>query len=217
MKALLLLPALALATAAAEFGPADHPAFPGDGFEVLFQDGEGLAKLETEGNWIVQEDGSLALVPRPGEKGWERYGSYLWLPGDYEDFIVDFEFKYPEGGNSGLYFRISDEVDATASGFEVQILDCFGQKKKLTHHDMGGVIRTQAPLGNASKPPGEWGRMTVELDAGRLRVIVNGKLVQDFELAKEKEESKELAAEGRIAIQDHGQPLAVRKIQVKRL
>ncbi len=204
------------ASAADALKDAAHPKFGGDGFTVVF-DGKDMSNLKTDGNWKVQDDGTLDLVPRPGEKGWTRYGSYLWLKGDYADFIVDFEFKYGKGGNSGLYFRIGDEKDATASGFEIQILDSHGAKKELGHHDMGGVIRTTGPLGNASKPAGEWSRMTASLQDGQLKVILNGKLVQEFNLAEKKDAKKELAPKGKIAIQDHGQPFSVRNIQVKRL
>ena len=131
--------------------------------------------------------------------------------------MVDLDFKYEEGGNSGLYFRISDESDATAHGWEVQILDNYGQDTPLTNHDMGGVIGTSPPLENASLEPGEWNQMTVELVGTRLKVLLNGTLVQDFDLRERKPADKELADEGRIAIQDHGQPFSVRNIQVKRL
>lgn len=180
-------------------------------------DGKDLSKIKTEGNWLIQDDGSLHLKPRPGESGWSRYGSYLWLKDDYEDFSVDFEYKHPEGGNSGLYFRISDELDATAHGFEVQILDCYG-KEKLGPHDLGGVIQTAGPLVNASKKPGEWNRMIVTLKDGKLTVELNGKKVQDaLDLAAKKPKDKKLAATGKIAIQDHGQPFWVRNIRVKKL
>jgi hypothetical protein len=82
---------------------------------------------------------------------------------------------------------------------------------------MGGVIATSAPLANASLEPGQWNRMTVELVGTHLRVLLNGTLVQDFDLREKKPADKELADAGRIAIQDHGQPFSVRNIQVKRL
>ena len=187
-----------------------------DGFTTVF-DGKDLSHLETKGNWVIQDDGSLFLKPRPGEKGWSRYPSYLWLKGDYTDFVVDFEYKHPPKGNSGFYFRISDPRDATASGFEVQILDCHG-KKKLGQHDLGGVIRTAGPLVNASKPAGEWNRMVVRLEKGLLTVVINGKTVQDkLDLAAKKPANKKLAKTGKISIQDHGQPFWVRNIKVKRL
>tara|TARA_B110000003_G_scaffold268333_1_gene297713 strand:- start:4630 stop:5256 length:627 start_codon:yes stop_codon:yes gene_type:complete len=187
-----------------------------EGFTTVF-DGKDLSKIETTGNWKIQKDGSLYLEPRPGEKGWTRYGSYLWLKDDYKDFVFDFEYKHEKGGNSGLYFRIYDEADPTVHGFEVQILDCFG-KKKLGQHDLGGVIQTAGPLANGSKPAGEWNRMVVTMKKGKLSVVLNGEIVQDkLDLAASKPKNKKLADSGKIAIQDHGQKFWVRNLRVKRL
>jgi hypothetical protein len=207
----LLYSAAAALLALAPLASADHHEF------TTIYDGKDLSKIKTEGNWKIQEDGSLYLDPRPGEKGWTRYGSYLWLKEDYKDFVFDFEYKHGKGGNSGLYFRIYDESDATAHGFEIQILDCFG-KKKLGQHDLGGVINTAGPLLNAAKPAGEWNRMVVTLKEGKLTVVLNGKTVQDgLDLAKAKPADKKLAEKGKIAIQDHGQSLWVRNLKVKSL
>ena len=156
------------------------------------------------------------LTPRAGEKGWSRYHHYLWLPGEYGDFTVDFEFQYTKGGNSGLYFRCADDIDPTKSGFEVQILDSYGVTKELGHHDMGGIIQTQGASKNASKAPGEWNRMTVSMKGDRVVVVLNGVCVQDCNLREKKPAAKNLAATGKIAIQDHGQVFSVRNIRVKK-
>lgn len=187
-----------------------------DDFEVIY-DGKNLSKIQTAGNWQIQEDGSLYLEPRDGEKGWKRYDAYLWLKDDYADFVFDFEYKHEAKGNSGFYFRISDDSDPTAHGFEIQILDCWG-KEKLGQHDLGGVIKTAGPLENASKPPGEWNRMVVTLKGNLLTVELNGKTVQkDLDLSQAKPADKALATKGRIAIQDHGQKFWVRNLRMKRL
>lgn len=200
---------------ASVFDGKNKPTVKKDGKWTTFT-GKGMS-VKTEGNWIPQEDGSLFLDPRPGEKGWTRYGSYLWLTEDYKDFMFDFEYKHGKGGNSGLYFRIYDESDATAHGFEVQILDCYG-KEKLGQHDLGGVIKTAGPLTNASKPAGEWNRMKVMMKDGKLTVILNGKTVQDkLDVAAKKPKGKKFADSGKIAIQDHGQKFSVRKLMVKKL
>ena len=175
-----------------------------EGFTTIF-DGKDLSKIKTTGNWKIQKDGSLYLDPRPGEKGWTRYGSYLWLKDDYKDFVFDFEYKHGKGGNSGLYFRIYDESDATAHGFEIQILDCFG-KKKLGQHDLGGVIRTAGPLVNASKPAGEWNRMVIECLGDEVKVWVNGDFVNHG--------SKCTAQKGKIAIQAEGSEVEFRKLDL---
>jgi hypothetical protein len=192
-----------------------HPAKDDASFTMIY-DGKDLSKVKTEGNWKIQEDGSLHLTPRPGESGWSRYGSYIWLKEDYADFTFDFEYKHDKGGNSGLYFRCADEVDPTKSGFEVQILDCFG-KEQLGQHDLGGVIQTAGPAVNASKPAGEWNQMTVTMKGDHLTVVLNGKVVQDINLAEKKPKDKELAPSGKICIQDHGLPFTVRNLRVKKL
>lgn len=197
------------------FNGKEKPKIKKEGTWVTFT-GNGMS-VKTEGNWQVQKDGSLFLDPRPGEKGWTRYGSYLWLTEDYEDFVFEFEYKHGKGGNSGLYFRIYDESDATAHGFEVQILDCYG-KKKLGQHDLGGVIQTAGPLTNASKPAGEWNRIQLTMKEGKVTVVINGKKVQEnMDLAAKKPKGKKLAGSGKIAIQDHGQKFSVRSLRVKKL
>ncbi len=196
---------------------AGHPAADDSSFATIF-DGKDLSNIETEGNWHIQKDGSFHLVPREGEKGWTRYASYIWLKEDYSDFVFDFEFKYEKNGNSGLYFRCSDKIDPTLSGFEVQILDSYGStNKELGHHDMGGIIKTCGPLVNAAKPAGEWQQMTVAMKGDRLTVVLNSQLIQDINLREKKPADKSLPASGKICIQDHGLPFTVRKIRVKKL
>ena len=176
--------------------------------------GKDLSGLKTTGNWTYEADGSLALKPREGEKGWQRYDAYLWLEDEYADFVFDFEFKYNARGNSGFFFRVSDLKEPVKNGTEVQILDCYGKEKKLGHHDMGGIIRTTGPLKNACKPAGEWNRMVVTCKGMQLKVELNGELVQDYDLSQSK---AKIPAKGYIGIQDHGQEFWVRNLKVKAL
>ncbi|MEM8955815.1 MAG: DUF1080 domain-containing protein [Verrucomicrobiota bacterium] len=211
---LLTLPIIALAALLTLPALADKKE-KSEGFTVLY-DGSTLDQLQTTGNWQIQDDGSLYLEPREGEEGWKRYDAYLWFPGEYEDFECDFEYKFEEGGNSGFYFRIADEAEPTQSGFEVQILDSYG-KEAATHHDNGGVIKTSPPLVNASIPPGEWNHMNVVLRGSKLTVILNDKKVQEIDIDELRPKDKDLAASGKIAIQDHGQNFWVRNVKIKRL
>jgi hypothetical protein len=196
---------------------AGHPGKKEAGFVTVF-DGKDMSAIVTEGNWQIQEDGSLSLVPREGESGWKRYHHYLWLKEKFADFTFDFEYQHEAGGNSGFYFRCADRVDPTLSGFEVQILDSLGKPdSEMGHHDNGGIIKTKGALKNMSKPAGEWNRMTVTMKGNRLIVVLNGETIHDLDLAAAKEAGKELPAEGYLAIQDHGQPFRVRNIQIKRI
>jgi Domain of Unknown Function (DUF1080) len=184
-----------------------------DGYTAL-----ALKDLETEGNWSVDGEGAFRLVPREGESGWKRYHHYLWLPGTFGNFSFDFEYQHPAGGNSGLYFRVSDQADPVVSGFEVQIMDSTGKADaEMGHHDLGGIIQTKGASKNMSKPPGEWNRMIVTMEGNHLTVVLNGETIQDLDLATAKKPDKELAASGKICIQDHGLPFAVRNLRVKQL
>lgn len=184
-----------------------------EGFTEL-TNGKDLSNFETEGNWKVEDDGAISLVPRPGEKGWTRYGSYLWFPKKYKDFEAHVEFKLPKKGNSGFYFRCADKIDPTKRGIEVQILDSHG-KEKLGHHDGGGVIRTAGPAKNMNKPAGEWNALVVRCVGTHLVVHLNGEQIQDLKL--DQGPMKDRPLEGWIGLQDHGQPLHLRNIKIKEL
>ena len=155
-----------------------------DGFVSLYN-GKDLTNWKTTGNWIPQKDGSLLIHPRPGEKGWQRYDAYLTSEKKYKDFILQVEYKYPKGGNSGVYFRIGDPKDPVNTGIECQILDSTGKPDdKMGHHDHGGIIRTVGPTKNMSKKPGEWNKMIVTCKGYHLQVNLNGEDIVDIQLDK---------------------------------
>lgn len=185
----------------------------GDGSANLLN-GKDLAGFVTAGNWVYEEDGSLALKPREGESGWQRYDAYLWVKKPYANFVLDLEFKYLPKGNSGVFIRVKDLKEPVSTGTEIQILDCHGKGGKLGHHDMGGIIRTTGPSKNMCKPAGEWNRMVVTCKGTQLKVELNGEQIQDYDLSKA---SKKIPSAGYVGIQDHGQPFWVRNIRIKEL
>lgn len=190
-------------------------AATGDDLRPLFN-GKDLKGWQTEGNWMVEKDGVVVLKPRPGEKGWDRYGSYLWTDRTYGDFILDLEYKHVKGGNSGVFFRTKDiKKDSGKSGIEVQILDSHGKKEALTHHDCGGIISTCPPSKNMAKPAGEWNHMIVTCKGTQLKVSLNGEQIIDIDLAKGP--MKDRALTGYIGIQDHGEAFWVRNVRLKEL
>ncbi len=191
-----------------------HAKDSDDGFVTLYN-GKDLSGWTTTGNWLVEADGVLAIRPREGETGWKRYSAYLYTDKKYDDFVFDLEFKIPTEGNSGVFFNIADIADPVTSGLEVQILDSYGVEKELGHHDNGGVIKTSAPLKNASKPAGEWNRMVITCQGDSLKVELNGQLVQDLKLSET--ESKDKPTRGHLALQDHGLPLEFRNIRIMEL
>ena len=170
----------------------------------------------TKGNWKLEE-GVVTLTPRPGESGWQRYDAYLWINGEYQDFEIEFEYKVQKGGNSGFYFHVGDVKEPVATGIEVQIYDS-GSKKagdKLTDHDSGGIIPGLPPTKNAAKPAGEWNKFKITSKGDKLTVILNGETVNEVDLASDKLKGRPKT--GAIGFQDHGLPLSLRTIRIRKL
>jgi len=190
-----------------EVKPAD------DGFKPMFN-GKDLTGWKTTGNWIVEKDNVIALKPRPGEHGWTRYDAYLTTDRKYKDFIIDLEFKFKKGGNSGVFLRVGDPKSQVNSGFEVQILDTHN-KKKFGAHDCGGVIGTSGPSKMMVKPAGEWNRYIISVIGSQLKVTLNGEQIQDLDLSKTKLKNRPLS--GYIGFQDEGKYLWYRNVRIKEL
>lgn len=171
----------------------------------------------TTGNWILGEDGAVTLKPRQGESGWQRYDAYLWLKGDYQDFEIDFEYKVEKKGNSGFYFHVGDVKSPVATGIEVQIYDSHGNPEgaKLTDHDSGGIIPGLPPTKNTAKAAGEWNRFVITVNGDKATIKLNGETVNEVDLKNDK--LKNRPATGAIGFQDHGLPLGLRNIKIKKL
>jgi hypothetical protein len=183
----------------------------------LFSGGDLGKHWKTKGNWKLGGDAVVTLEPRPGESGWTRYDSYLWLEGpDARDFTAEFDYQFQKGGNSGFYFHVGDRASPVATGIEVQLYDS-GSKPadaKLTDHDSGGVIPGVPPKRNTAKPAGEWNAMKVDVTGGKLVVTLNGEVVNEVAL-----DAGALAARpktGGIGFQDHGLPLKLRNFRIVR-
>ncbi len=186
---------------------------PSDGFKPMFN-GKDLSGWQTTGNWIVENDSTVALHPRPGEHGWTRYGAYLTTAREYQDFILDLEFKINRGGNSGVFLRVGDPKSQVKSGFEVQILDTHG-KEKPNAHDCGGVIGTAAPSKNMAKPAGEWNRYTITCHGNELKVVLNGEQIIDLDLSNSGLKDRPL--KGYIGFQDEGKFVWYRNVRIKEM
>ncbi|MEX0715337.1 MAG: DUF1080 domain-containing protein [Planctomycetaceae bacterium] len=178
---------------------------------------DGLAKnFETTGNWSSEGEATVVLKPRPGESGWRRFDDYLWTKEKHGDFDLQFESKIEKGGNSGFFFRVGDRKSPVTNGLEVQIFDSHakGSDARLNDHDSGGVIPGVPPKKNAAKPAGEWDQWHITVKENKLTVKLNGEVVNELDLTKGAVASR--PAEGYLGFQDHGVPMALRNIKVRK-
>jgi putative heme-binding domain-containing protein len=175
-----------------------------------------LTGWNTTGNWQVDANGAIILKPRPGESGWKRFDAYLWRARQYGDFECSFEYKHEADGNSGFYFRCRDADDPVETGIEIQLKDSYGKPSdQLTAHDNGGVIGTQPPLTNASRPAGEWNRMRIVCKGNHLQATLNGQAIIDLMLNET--ELKSRPKKGYLGIQDHGENFWIRNFSIREL
>src|SRR5438132_11861079 len=186
--------------------------------EVNLLEGNDLTRhWTTTGNWKIDKEGVVALEPRPGEKGWERYDAYLWSKKQYKDVEAEFDYKVAKGGNSGFYFHVGDLKNPVSKGIEVQIYDSGSRRPgaKLTDHDSGGIIPGIPPTKNTAKKAGEWNKMLVTVKGNKVTVVLNGEVVNDVPL--DSKSIKDRPPTGYIGFQDHGMPMWLRNIKVREL
>jgi hypothetical protein len=158
-----------------------------DGFELLFTtDGqpEGWVirqwndisqPAETTEPWIVKDGVLISGEPR---------GTWLVCEREFSDFELQFEFKLGPLGNSGLALRAPMRGDPAFDGMELQMADVRYNPEAKESELTGGIYRAIAPRKQVYKPAA-WNRYEVTLKGSRLRVLLNGELIQDVDLSHE--------------------------------
>ncbi|GJQ30003.1 MAG: hypothetical protein HBSAPP03_18870 [Phycisphaerae bacterium] len=173
--------------------------------------------------WSVQ-GGTLCFTPGQG-------GGDIATDGEFADFELSFDWKVAEGGNSGVMYRCTeDKTYPWETGREYQILDDRRHndgKGKLTR---AACVYAVAPLAfDVARPAGEWNHGRIVCRGSRIEHHLNGFKVVDLdttspEYAAAVEASKFKSMpdygkrdKGRIALQDHGDPVWYRNIKIREL
>ena len=187
-----------------------------DGSDMsAFRQGEEVAKWKVEGGYMeVNGTGSIETV--------ERFG----------DIQLHLEWATPsevEGisqgrGNSGVFLM---------GKYEIQVLDSY-ENVSYPDGQAAAMYGQYPPMVNASRGPGEWQSYDIFFRAPRFEdgtpaapaqvtVVHNGVLVQNAReylgptTHRRLATYSEHAAEGPIALQDHGNPVRFRNVWVRRL
>ena len=123
--------------------------------------------------WMVKDGVLHGSNPR---------GSWLMSEKEYGDFILEYEFKLGEHGNSGLALRAPMKGDPAFDGMELQMADFRYNEQAKDSELTGGLYRALAPSKQVYKPT-EWNSYRVELRGSRILVILNGEKIQDTDLS----------------------------------
>ena len=133
------------------------------------------------------------------------------------DFVFQAEFKLPSNANSGVGIRTVPyrNVRQTRPSFaamKMQLQDDAG--KPADEHSSGSLYRYVAPTENAVKPAGEWNTVEIRCTGPRIVIMINGRQVLDVDQTKI-EQIKDKPLCGYVSLQNHGSPVAFRKVRLK--
>ena len=228
MKKLLLLTILGwglVTTArAGEAGPPKaHP--DSSSWERLFAEDLSDA-LSPEGVWSFRE-GVLTATK----------DECVWSKKQYENFVVDLEFKTADGTNSGVIVYCSDMKNWIPNSVEIQIADDFAKQwanSPPTWH-CAAIFGHLAPTKSVVKKPGQWNRMTITCRGAMICVMLNNEAVTEMDMKKWTSAKKnpdgtdippwlskpfaELPTKGHIGLQGKhaGAPIFFRNVKIKGL
>ena len=162
----------------------------------------------------------------------------IWSDRDYENFMLDLEFKTAEGANSGVVIYASDMSDWIPNSLEIQILDDHAAKWANVPKNWlcGAAFGHQAPTKFVVKKPGEWNRMTLLCQGPKIVVVLNGERINEIDLTRftsatknpdgsevpswlAKRSLSSLATKGRIGLQGKhaGAPIFFRNVRIQEL
>ena len=150
-------------------------------------------------------------------------GGNLVTEKQYSNYVFEFDFLLPPGGNNGLGIHYPGNGNPAYSGMELQILDNSHPKySKLKDYQFHGSLYTLQPAKRGHlKPVGEWNRQKVTVNGPLVRVVLNGTVILDANLDKlNKEKPKHKGAQrrkGHICFCGHGDPVQFRNITIKEL
>jgi hypothetical protein len=177
---LLGLAVLGTPASAAEEGFVELFAKDGPPVGWSVREWNDLAKEVHETAWTVK-DGVLRSGP--------RRGTWLVSDAEYTDFILAFEIKLGELGNSGIALRSPMRGDPAFDGMEMQVADYRYNTSAKDSELTGGIYRAVAPSKQIYKPT-EWNSFRIELKGDHLKVTLGGEVIQDIDLSKQQQPVK---------------------------
>ncbi|WP_062110064.1 3-keto-disaccharide hydrolase [Bacillus niameyensis] len=193
------------------------------GYNLLF-DGEtlnGWAATSHPEGWLAQD----GLIICKGESS-----GYLYTTDQFEDFVLELEYRTAPGTNSGVFFRWTDLEDPVNTGLEMQIWDTFDQEE-MVKNSSGALYDLVAPSSNVVRKAGEWNQVIIKCERNLIQLTLNGKMVVEADIDEwtvagknpDGTENKFIYAWserprlGHIGLQDHGGYAEFRNIKLLKL
>lgn len=205
------------------------------GWQKLF-DGKTTAGWHTYGKTAVGQawkvsDGTLYLDAKNKKEG---QGGDLTSNEEYGNFHLKLEWKISKNGNSGIIFFVKEDPlkyrSSYNTGPEMQVLDNDGHADgKINKHRSGDLYDLIASSSEPVNPVGEWNKVEIISNNGKLDFKMNGKNIVSTTMWDAQWNSMVAGSKfktmpgfaiyksGKIALQDHGDDVWYRNIEIKKL
>lgn len=196
-----------------------------DGWELLFDGAtidawRGFKQENLSDGWAV-EDGAIV---RTGD------GGDIVSREEYGDFDLKLDWRLETGGNSGVFFRVSEDAESVwHTAPEVQILDDDAHADGRTPETSAGSnYAIHAPTRPAAGPIGEWNTLRLIVQGSHVEHWLNGVKIVEYELGTPDWQALVAASKfaefpygqstrGHLALQDHGDRVSFRNLKIRRL
>lgn len=181
----------------------------------------GYLKPELPDGWRVV-DGALTRVAAGGD---------IITKDQFENFELTLDWKLTKGGNSGIFFGVQEDPSLSAvylTGPEMQVLDNVAHRDGLDPRTSAGSnYALHAPARDVTRPIGEWNSVRLIVNHGHVEHWLNGEKLLEYDLDSQdwkqrvaNSKFKDMPAYGRsrrghIALQDHGDWVALRRIRIR--
>lgn len=165
-------------------------------------------------------DGALTRVKPAGD---------IITTSQYANFELRLDWKISPAGNSGIFYRVTEEGEDTYnSGPEYQVLDDVLHKDGASRLTAAGSCYGlyPSPVG-VVHPAGEWNQARIVVNGDDVQHWLNGIKVVEYHLGSAEWEAKVKASKfaqwpeygrssrGYIGLQDHGDRVSYRSIRIR--
>jgi hypothetical protein len=182
--------------------------------------------------WKI-ENGELYL-DAANKDGWQTGdGGDIVTNEEFENFHFKYEWKIAPNGNSGVIFLVHESPEFQypwLTGPEMQVLDNDGHPDaKIISHRAGDLYDLIVSSEETVKPVGEWNQAEIMINQGKLDLFLNGVNIvsttlwtPEWDALVAKSKFKDMPGfgkykKGKIALQDHGDLVYFRNLEIKKL
>ena len=185
--------------------------------------------------WKI-EDGAIRCIGSGRGEAGNKDGGDIIYDKKFKNFTLSLEWKISEGGNSGIFYLGQEDLDYVwKTAPEMQVLDNDkhpdAKLGKDGNRQAGSLYDLIPAKPQNAKPVGEWNQVEITVYNGTVIHKQNGVNVVEYHLwtpewnalvAGSKfpslnEDWADVASEGYIGLQDHGDDVWFKNIKIKEL